>query len=258
MTKRPSSRDWPQVKGDFNLGDPSSPCAVAVVGRGEVELPSDSYAIQGRFKTENLGVEKIVMNIISNPCIRFLVVCGREEFGHFPADAILMLHQNGVDGDMRIMGTRAAVPFLCNTPREAVSRFREQVELIDLVHPKNVGEIIEYDPVYHFEAERTEELIITLENCRKRDPGPLGEVPMIVGSNGLDRCGGEIGDRMNRLADQFTGQMLRMPSERLSTRTSLAEVSREFNIILDPVDMRVMEVPSIDLASRLKGYLMGE
>ena len=48
-----------------------------------------------------------------------------------------------------------------------------------------------------------------------------------------------------------------LPSQRLSTRSSIALISEEFRIVLDPVDMEVVEVPSIDLALRLKSYLMG-
>ncbi|NYT12335.1 MAG: tetrahydromethanopterin S-methyltransferase subunit A, partial [Methanomassiliicoccales archaeon] len=71
------SSGWPPIKGDYSLGEESSPCAVAIVGRGEVDVPPDLYSIIGRFKTENMGIEKIAMNVISNPRIRFLIVCGK-------------------------------------------------------------------------------------------------------------------------------------------------------------------------------------
>lgn len=250
-------KDWPQIKGDYTIGKATSPCAVAIVGRGQVEIPADLYSIMGRFKTENMGIEKIIMNVVSNPGIRFLVVCGKEEFGHFPGDALLSLASEGVDDDMRIKGTRAAIPFLCNIPIEAVDRFRNQVEVIDLVHPKDVGEIIEFDPIYHFDEERISELVSILEDCAERSPGPLDAAPIHIRSEGLNRGAGEIGVSMNKLADFFTNQMLRMPSQRLSTRSSIALISEEFRIVLDPVDMEIVEVPSVDLALKLKSYLMG-
>lgn len=251
------SRDWPQIKGDYTLGNVTSPCAVAIVGRGQVEIPTDLYSIMGHFKTENMGIEKIIMNVVSNPRIRFLVICGKEEFGHFPGDALLGLFREGVDEDMRISDTRAAIPFLCNIPLEAVDRFKKQVEAIDLVHPKDVGEIIEFDPIYYFDEERTSELVSTLKDCMERDPGPLDASPIHIRFEGLNREVEEIGDRMNKLADFFTNQMLRMPSQRLSTKASIALISEEFRIVLDPVDMEVVEVPSVDLAMKLKSYLMG-
>lgn len=251
------SSGWPPIKGDYSLGDESSPCAVAIVGRGEADIPPDLYSIMGRFKTENMGIEKIVMNIVSNPKIRFLIICGKEEFGHFPADAILSFVRDGVTEDMRIRGTRAAIPFLCNLTQEAADRFREQVEVIDLVHPKEADEIIEYDPIYFFSKERRDELVERLKECGTMDPGPFEGDPIIITSEGLDRTGDEIGNRMNRLADHFTNQMLRMPSQKLSTSSSIAVVSEEFRIILDPIDMEVVEVPSVDLARKLKSYLTG-
>lgn len=251
------SSGWPPIKGDYSLGEGSSPCAVAIVGRGEVDVPPDLYSIIGRFKTENMGIEKIVMNVISNAKIRFLIVCGKEEFGHFPGDAILSFAKEGIGEDNRIKGTRAAIPFLCNLTPEAVDRFREQVELIDLVHPKDTGEIIEYDPIYFFEKESRDELVERLRECNNMDPGPFEADPIIVTSEGLDRGGDEIGNRMNKLADHFTNQMLRMPSQKLSTSSSIAVVSEEFRIILDPIDMEVVEVPSVDLTRKLKSYLTG-
>jgi tetrahydromethanopterin S-methyltransferase subunit A len=251
------SFDWPPIKGDYSLGERSSPCAVAIVGRGVVDVPPDLYSIIGRFKTENMGIEKIVMNIISNPRIRFLIVCGKEEFGHFPGDAILNFAKEGLGEDMRIKGTRAAIPFLCNLTPVAIDRFREQVEVIDLIHPKEAGEIIEYDPIYFFEKESRDELVERLKECNSMDPGTFEADPIIITSEGLDYEGEDIGNRMNRLADHFTNQMLRMPSQKLSTSSSIAVVSEEFRIILDPIDMEVIEVPSVDLARKLKSYLTG-
>jgi tetrahydromethanopterin S-methyltransferase subunit A len=90
-------------------------------------------AIVGPCKTENLGIEKIVANIVSNPNIRFLLICGAESKGHLPGDTLLALHKNGVDGQGRIIGSRGAIPFIQNLPAEAIARFQEQVELVDRI-----------------------------------------------------------------------------------------------------------------------------
>ncbi|MFP4171083.1 MAG: hypothetical protein ACLFUV_08730 [Methanomassiliicoccales archaeon] len=246
--------DWPILGGDFVLGDGAS--AVAIVGRGEVEVPPDLYAIIGWFKTENLGIERMVANLIANPDIRCLVLCGREEFGHFPGDALLSLHQNGVDGDMRIVGTKAAIPFLCNIPPEAVERFREQVEIVDLLHPKGAEEIIGYDPVYRFDEERRAELLSVLEEHPSKGE-PFQADPMVLEGRALRQEGEDTGHEMNSLADFFADQMLRMPSERLSTSGSLMTVSEEFRVMGDPVDGQAREVPSVDLARKMKSYLTG-
>lgn len=249
---------WPVVKGDYTLSNRDSACAVAIIGNGQVNIPADLFAIMGRFKTENLGIEKIVLNIISNPRIRFLIVCGKEEFGHFPGDAILCLYRNGVDEQKRIIGTRAAIPYLCNIPFEAIERFRRQIEVIDLISPKDAVEIIDYDPLYIFEKERAEELIKTLQACNDRDPGPFDEPPFVLKEESLDAEGNVLASAMSELADHFTGHMLRMPSEQLSTTASIAVVSAQFRIIYDPVDGLIRMVPSVELAVRLQSYLRGE
>lgn len=248
---------WPVVTGDYVIGDRDSPVAVMIIGRGKLDLPRGGFAIKGTLKTENMGLEKVVTNIVSNPRIRFLIVCGREEFGHFPASAVLSLVRNGVDGHMRVVGSRSAIPFLCNTPVEAIERFRRQVEVVDLVHVKDVSEIVAYDPQYEIDRLSAEEIIDTIEECWGRDPGPFPGGPLRLSSAALGADGGAIAGQLNRLADDFVGQMLRMPSERLSTWADIAVVSTEFRIILDPVDGIVRMVPSVELVGRLQRYLKG-
>ncbi|MBM4237803.1 MAG: hypothetical protein FJ151_04890 [Euryarchaeota archaeon] len=243
--------------GDYEIGSDDSPVAVAIIGRGVAPIHRDRFSLKGTLKTENIGIEKLVVNIISNPRIRFLVACGKDEFGHFPGDALVSLIRNGVDERMRIVGTRAAIPYLCNLPREAVDRFRRQVEVIDLVHPKEVAEIVGYDQEYEFDGERRAELLLAVEGCEGRDPGTFPEEPLLVEVPALMTEGGMIGKSLNIASDKFASHMLRMPSERLSTSASLAVVSEEFGFILDPVDDEIVHVPSVHLAARIKSYLSG-
>jgi len=247
---------WPVVPGDYSVGDADGPVAILIIGRGAVDLRG-GFAIKGTVKTENMGLEKVIANIVANPRIRFLVMCGREEFGHFPADAVSALFKNGVDGQMRIVGSRSAIPFLCNLPVKAIERLREQVELVDLVRPKDVREIVAYDPEYRFEAERTRELEAAIGGCLSRDPGPFPGEPLVFEREALRAEGAHIAGQLNRLADDFVGQMLRMPSEKLSTSASIAVISSEFRVILDPVDGVVRIVPSVEFAGRLQRYLRG-
>ena len=55
---------WPVVKGDYTVGNPKS--RIAVVTLASYINPSPEAALWGSSKTENLGVEKIVANVISN------------------------------------------------------------------------------------------------------------------------------------------------------------------------------------------------
>ena len=248
---------WPVVSGDYVVEDQKSPVAVLIIGRGTVDLSGHPVAIVGTVKTENMGMEKVITNIIANPQIRFVIVCGREEFGHFPADAIISLVKNGVDAQMRIIGSRSAIPFLCNIPPAAVERFRQQIELLDLVHPKEVREIVAYDPEYRLGEDRKVELEKAIDECHSRNPGRFPAEPFLIDNNSLLADGSKIAAQLNKLADDFVGQMLRMPSEKLSTSASIAVVSSEFRVIFDPIDGVIRTVPSVEFAGRLQNYLRG-
>lgn len=131
---------WPPLRGDYGLGDPGARIAVVTLAS---HIVAEGSAIWGPCKTENLGVEKVVANLISNSNIRFLLICGDESKGHLPGDSIIALHKNGIDADGRIIGSRGAIPFIENLPKEAIERFQRQVELIDRIGLVDEGEIEE-------------------------------------------------------------------------------------------------------------------
>jgi tetrahydromethanopterin S-methyltransferase subunit A len=140
------SPDYPPEEGCYLRGNDYSPVAVAVILRWMREqTPPDierlvrvaietGAALAGTVQTENIGLEKIICNIVSNPNIRHLVVCGPESPGHLVGDAILALANNGTDERKRIIGANAPTPYLFNVPAESVTRFRQQVTAIDLVN----------------------------------------------------------------------------------------------------------------------------
>lgn len=252
------SRDNEQaIVGDYELKDNPSSVAVAIVGRGVVLVPDHLCRIIGTYKTENLGIEKIIANIVSRPEIRHLVVCGREEFGHYPGDAMLSLFRDGVDDDMRIIGTRSPIPFLCNTPRTTVDRFRAQVTVHDLVDPKEADEIVEYDPVYNFTDMERERLTDLLHELNERKDPPF-HLPAISDHSPAITKGGEgLGRGMNQLSDRIVSGMLAMAAEKLSTTSPFIIIGNEPGMILNPVDGRIDEVDSVELALRLRDYLTG-
>jgi len=129
---------WPPIRGDFTVEDPTGRVAVVTLA-GQMRIRG--AAITGPCKTENLGVEKIVANIISNSNLRYLLVCGPESRGHLPGDAILALHKNGIDQNGRIIDSRGAIPFIQNLPAEAIKRFQEQIEVIDRIGLQDLEEI---------------------------------------------------------------------------------------------------------------------
>ncbi|HSV42367.1 MAG TPA: hypothetical protein VLH13_03030 [Methanomassiliicoccales archaeon] len=253
----PGKADWPPYSGEYVLGSTSSDVAVLIIGRGDVSVPEHLFQIKGIMKTENVGLEKVVLNIVSNPSIRRLVVCGKEEFGHFPADAIINLHRNGVDPEKRVIDCRSAIPFLCSLPPEAIERFRAQLELVDLVHPKDSDEIVAMDPIYHFEQERTDELVRCLERLKDVKVGPYPAEGLTINVPGLRQAGDALGRSLHKTADVYIEGMLRLPSEALSTRSATVTVDEEFGVALDPVSGNVFLVPNVELAARMRAYFTG-
>ncbi len=128
---------WPPVRGEYAVGDPQAGVAVVTLA---TLLRIEGAAICGPCKTENLGVEKIVANVISNCNIRFLLICGVESKGHLPGDTLIALHRSGIDLQGRIVGSRGAIPFIQNLGPMAVKRFQEQIQLIDRIGLEDEGE----------------------------------------------------------------------------------------------------------------------
>jgi len=87
--------------------------------------------IAGSQKTENLGVERIIANIVANPCMRAIIICGRESFGHYAGQALLSIWKNGVDNEGKIIGAKGPIPYIENIDAQVIERFREQVLYVE-------------------------------------------------------------------------------------------------------------------------------
>jgi tetrahydromethanopterin S-methyltransferase subunit A len=162
--KKSPASGWPITKGDFNSGDANSPVAVMTCGShlDEKGICDKGAAICGSCKTENLGLEKVIANIISNPNIRFIMLCGTEVKGHLAGQTMVALHKNGVK-DGRVVGAEGAIPFIENLSDDAIKRFQEQCELVNIMESEDINAI----------AAKINEL-------KGRDPGAFAADPMIV------------------------------------------------------------------------------
>jgi len=137
---------YPPEEGCYLRGNDFSPVAVVVILRWEREKTPPSIeqlvrvavesgaAMAGTLQTENVGLEKVICNLVSNPNIRYLIVCGPETPGHLVGDAIAALGNNGIDEAKRIVGAKGPTPYLFNIPVEFVERFCKQITVIDLVN----------------------------------------------------------------------------------------------------------------------------
>ena len=137
-------RQWPVVSGRYYVGNKDSPVAVCTLGSVDLltEIgPHEEIAIIGKTFTENLGIEKMIRNIVTNPAIRFLIVCGKES-PHRVGQSLQALVANGVDGKGLIVGSEGQLPQLTNVSPEEIERFRQQIEVIDLIRKKDVDTIL--------------------------------------------------------------------------------------------------------------------
>ena len=168
VDKKEVIQGWPLETGDYSVGDSECPVAVVTLGsKMNDELVGRGAAIAGPLHTENLGIEKVVTNIVSNPNIRFLIICGSEVQGHITGKTVEALYENGIDPETKsIIGSPGAIPFVENLPIEAVERFQKQLTIISMINNENLDEIS-----------------AKIEECKANNPGAYEEDAMIVQLN---------------------------------------------------------------------------
>jgi len=158
---------WPLSSGDYVIGDPKGCVAVCTLSSekivsGVAKIPG--VVIAGSCKTENIGIEKAVTNIISNPNVRFLLICGIEVTGHVTGGCLKAIWEKGVDpSSKKIKEAPGAIPFIEHLPQDAVERFQKQVKTEDLISVEDEAKI----------RAKVEELV-------RQDPGAYLEPPFIV------------------------------------------------------------------------------
>jgi len=184
MLKVEPAPSYPPEEGRYLRGNDYSPVAVAIILIYDQErIPPDienlvrvglesGAALSGTIQTENIGIEKLICNVVANPNIRYLVIFGPESPGHQTGEALLMLLENGVDERRRIVGTQARTPYLFNLPIEYITRFRQQVRIINLVDEGD-PELLRHAVQCCFQEEPTSFREYTL--C---DPGAYPECPL--------------------------------------------------------------------------------
>jgi tetrahydromethanopterin S-methyltransferase subunit A len=194
--KKEPAEGWPVATGDYEVGDPKGAVAVSSSGghfKDDVaaDFISAGAAIVGSCKTENIGLEKQIANIIANPNIRFYILAGPEVPGHVCAGSLKALHAKGVDSEShKIIEAPGAIPFIENVPHEAVERFRQQVEMIDMLGVEDPGPIK-----------------AKIQECVSKDPGAFGEDAMVVKVGEEKEIAAEIELPLAMPADPFMDVM---------------------------------------------------
>jgi tetrahydromethanopterin S-methyltransferase subunit A len=139
---QPGNRAWPVTPGTYVLGDPRATVAVCTLTTVTLIRPMAALpgvAIAGVLRTANLGIEKIVRNIIANQYIRLLLVCGQESPLFHPGQSLCALWHNGVGEGNVILGARGYMPALTGLTTEMVAAFRRQVRLLDRIGEMDIA-----------------------------------------------------------------------------------------------------------------------
>jgi tetrahydromethanopterin S-methyltransferase subunit A len=125
-TTKAKRKSWPFVPGTYFVLDPDAPVAVTTL----------------KVETENVGIEKIIRNVISNPAIRFLLMVGDEPPKHLTGETFRCLFSNGIESDTRkIIGSPGMRPVLPSVTPDELERFVQQVELVDMIECKDAAAI---------------------------------------------------------------------------------------------------------------------
>ena len=157
-------RGWPPLPGTYTVLRYRAPVAVCTLNSEELadQLASQDppgLALAGTMRTENLGIERLIRNVLGNPYIRFIILCGedtQQAIGHLPGQSLASLCANGIDESGRIRGAQGKRSVLKNLSGEQIGTFLGQVELVN-----RIGVIDK------------QELSDCIETCRERDPGPF-------------------------------------------------------------------------------------
>lgn len=140
---------WPPVAGEYFNFCEGSICPVAVSTLASVSL-SEALAkmrpkglcIVGKTETENIGIDKIIKNTITNTAIRYLIIAGQDPQGHHSGKTLLLLAEKGVNEDMRVIESPGRRPVLRNVSLSEVEFFRKQVRLINMIGCEDTNMII--------------------------------------------------------------------------------------------------------------------
>jgi tetrahydromethanopterin S-methyltransferase subunit A len=153
-------RGWPPLPGEYSVVRYTASVAVCTLNSEQLatelaKCAPEGLAIVGTMHTENLGIERVIRNVLANPNIRFLFLCGedtRQLIGHLPGQSMENLFANGLDERNRIVGAKGKRPFLKNVSPEQIQVFREQVQLVSMIGEQDLASIIRKIIDRHSEA----------------------------------------------------------------------------------------------------------
>ena len=163
--KELESTTWPlYYRDELIVGNPKSNVAICTLWTKKelfLDLPKEEFTVIGNLRT-TYGINPLIKNILANPRIRYIVVCGEDLMK--TGDILVNFFINGISEDYQVIGTQAYIDR--NIPRDAIETLRKNVRVIDLRDEKNL--------------EKLKEKISNILSKISREEEPFSK-PMIIG-----------------------------------------------------------------------------
>jgi tetrahydromethanopterin S-methyltransferase subunit A len=137
---------WPPFPGEYVVLDKDGCGAVCTLADETLYealrcAPLGGVALVGMMNTENLGIERLVRNVVASPRLRWLLLCGKDSRGHRAGECLVALAENGVDSEMRIVGATGKRARLVDLSLEEVEAFRRGIRVFPKIGLDDIGEI---------------------------------------------------------------------------------------------------------------------
>lgn len=138
--------NWPKYYHDqLYLGDPKSSTALVTLWTVKEnicpQIPIKYFGVAGQLYSKR-GINFLLRNILANPVIRTVVVCGRDDTGS--GRALLAFARDGIDNKHRVIGVENLM-IDKEIPAAQLKRLRQKVEFLDLVgedDPKKILTVV--------------------------------------------------------------------------------------------------------------------
>ena len=118
-------------KNKLILGNPKSNVVICTLWLKKEELArrlrKENYRMIGNLYTID-GISYLIKNILANPSVKYIIVCGKDLTGS--GDALIKLFKNGIDSNGKIIGTNAWIH--PNIRKELIEILRKNIKVIDL------------------------------------------------------------------------------------------------------------------------------
>jgi len=136
------NNNWPiYSKNNLILGDLKSEVAIITLWTPTKQitekLDKNLFCVAGQLYSKS-GINYIIRNILANPSIHYLIICGQDLSGS--GKALLNFFKKGIDENYNIIGSDFALIHK-EIPRQALELIRKNVQIKDLIDIKEIEKI---------------------------------------------------------------------------------------------------------------------